>query len=68
MIFQPFEVRYDGEVKEGTAELYNWFECGEPLRVLYFHDREDHNRWLHGEGFRLINHWTVPAKAPRYWK
>ena len=64
----PFEIRYDGAIREGTAELYNWYEYGEPLYVLYFNSQEDHRQWLRGESFRLINHWNVPAKPPKYWK
>ena len=64
----PFEVRYDERILTGTAELFHWFEYDEPLRVMYFHSHEDHQRWLSGEVFRIINHWTKPAKPPRYWK
>ena len=63
---QPFEIRYDGETREGTAELFHWRYAGEPLRVLFFHSRDDYLRWRNGEPFRLINHWTKQAKPPNY--
>ena len=65
MYINEIEVRYDGAVKEGTAELYHWYYAGAPLEVLYFNSQEDHRRWLGGESFRLINHWKKPAPTPR---
>lgn len=46
-------------VQSGSAEYY------EDGRRLVFHSREDLQAWLQGEPFRLINHWTKPAKPPR---
>jgi hypothetical protein len=66
MKYNPFEIRYDNVIREGTAELYNWFEAGSPLKVLYFHSRDEFINWKNGAAFRLINHWTKPAPPPRY--
>ena len=61
---EPYEVMYDEGVMTGTAELYHHDEG----MTLYFRNQEDHQHWLVGEAFRLINHWTKPAKPPRYYK
>ena len=65
-MIEPLDIRYDGEIRKGTAELYHCFDCDVDIHVLYFQSAEDHERWLSGEGFKLINHWTKPAKPPKY--
>lgn len=65
---EPFGIKYDGEIRQGTAELYNWREMDSPVLVLFFHDETDYRRWLNGESFRLINHWTREAPKPQYDK
>lgn len=58
---KPFDVMFDSEVREGTAELYS------DRRVIYFHSEQDYNRWRYnGDGFKLINHWIKAAPPPRY--
>jgi len=65
---EPFGIKYDRSVKEGTAELYTWEYENKPFLVLYFHDHDDHLRWQRGESFRLVNHWTREAPKPQYDK
>ena len=65
MIETELEVRYDKEIREGTAELYHWYYAGAPLEVLYFQTEEQYHAWKNGQPFRLINHWHNPAKPPR---
>ena len=62
-----YDIRFDDEVKERTAEYYDdWFEPELYHGVMFFHDADDFHRWESGIPFRLINHWTKPAKPPKY--
>ena len=64
-----FDVRYDERVREGTAEYWDSWRMPEEFQgVLLFHDRAEHQRWMDGATFKLINHPSKSAPKPQYDK
>lgn len=49
------EFREHGAVPIGTAKLHDGY-------ILYFHDKEDFQRWKDGASFKLI---IVPKRSPQ---
>ena len=65
-----YDVRFDRNVREGTAEYYSdWMEDGLYNGVMFFHDEQDYHRWQSGQYyFRAILKNTHPAPGPKYDK
>lgn len=59
-----FEVRADGEVREGTPYTWTFFLDDGPLCLENYHlDKESHQQALRSAGFREV-HWQAPQVSP----